>query len=229
MAPADAGGAPFARTALISVAFAVFFGVTQLASARPLLDFANDAGPTATSTFGHGVLTRIDRADRPDLGLPWAGRGRFGPWVNSTTFALANRRGGDAVHLEPGRTGHIGRLDVVTSVADGVKVAEGVHDLAVGGGTIRCQGKVADVHQDGMQVMGGTRITFRGLRIDCGRSEDSLINSNRFIKRSGRSVNPPADVICVDCSLAARPPTRRASRTRSLRPHRSSARRSTRS
>jgi hypothetical protein len=117
------------------------------------------------------------------------------------TSALTSRRGGDAVHLEPGCTGRIGRLDVVTSVADGVKVAEGVHDLAIDAGSIRCRGKVADVHQDGMQVMGGARITLRGLHIDCGRSQDSLINSNLFIKRSGRSVDPPTDVVCVDCFL----------------------------
>ena len=105
------------------------------------------------------------------------------------------------MHLEPGCTGHIGRLDVVTSVADGVKMTEGVHDLAVDAGSVRCLGKVADVHQDGMQIMGGARITLRHLRIDCGRQEDRLINSNLFIKRSGRSVDPPTDVVCVDCSL----------------------------
>ena len=117
------------------------------------------------------------------------------------TASFTSRRGGDAVHLERGCTGRIGRLDVVTSVADGVKVAEGVHDLTVAAGSVSCEGKVADVHQDGMQVMGGARITLRGLRIDCGRAQDSLINSNLFIKRSGRSVNPPTDVVCVDCFL----------------------------
>ena len=90
---------------------------------------------------------------------------------------------------------------MVTSVADGVKMTEGVHDLAVDAGSVRCLGKVADVHQDGMQIMGGARITLRHLRIDCGRQEDRLINSNLFIKRSGRSVDPPTDVVCVDCSL----------------------------
>ena len=28
------------------------------------------------------------------------------------------------------------------------------------------------MHQDGIQVMGGERITLRGLRIDCGRSRE---------------------------------------------------------
>ena len=190
-----------ARTALTCVAFALFLGVTQLASARPLLDFAGDSGPPSAPVDrgGHGVLTgSIAQTDQT-----WTCRGPVDLESVSVTMtsALTSRRGGDAVHLEPGCTGRIGRLDVVTSVADGVKVAEGVHDLGIGGGSVRCAGKVADVHQDGVQVMGGARITLRGLRIDCGRPRDALINSNLFIKRSGSSVDPPTDVVCVDCFL----------------------------
>ena len=47
----------------------------------------------------------------------------------------------DAVHLRPGCTGRIGKLVVVQRSGDGVKVAEGVHDLVVGGGSIRCLAK----------------------------------------------------------------------------------------
>jgi hypothetical protein len=185
----------FARTALISVALAAFLGLTQFASAFPAINVDVEPAPVP----GHGVLTgSIEQTDQT-----WVCRGPVDLDSVSVTMtsAFTSRGGGDAVHLEPGCTGHIGRLDVVTSVADGVKVAEGVHDLAVGAGSIHCLGKVADVHQDGMQVMGGSRITLRGLRIDCGRQQDKLINSNLFIKRSGRSVNPPTDVVCVDCSL----------------------------
>ena len=70
----------------------------------------------------------------------------------------------------PAAPGRIGRLDVVTSAADAVKVTEGVHDLD----DRRRQRPSArpsspTIHQDGIQVMGGARITLRGLRIDCGR------------------------------------------------------------
>ena len=188
----------FASTALISVAFAAFLGLTQFASAYRAINI--DVEPAApVPGHGHGVLTgSIAQTDQT-----WVCRGPVDLDSVSVTMtsAFTSRGGGDAVHLEPGCTGHIGRLDVVTSVADGVKVAEGVHDLAVDAGSIHCLGKVADVHQDGMQVMGGSRITLRGLHIDCGRQQDKLINSNLFIKRSGRSVNPPTDVVCVDCSL----------------------------
>jgi hypothetical protein len=189
----------FARTALIFLAFALFLGLTQFAAARP--DWAGDLRPPSASggRGGHGVLTgSVAQTDQT-----WVCRGPVDLDSVSVTMssAFTSRQRGDAVHLERGCTGRIGRLDVVTWVADGVKVAEGVHDLAVAAGSIRCAGKVADVHQDGMQVMGGARITLRGLRIDCGRSQEALINSNLFIKRSGRSVSPPTDVVCVDCSL----------------------------
>ena len=107
----------------------------------------------------------------------------------------------DAVHLQPGCTGTIGRIDVTTSVADGIKVAAGVHDLVVGGGTIRCLAKAPVLHQDGIQVLGGDRITFRNMHVDCGRPAESLINSNMFINMAGRATTPPTDVVCDGCSF----------------------------
>ena len=112
-----------------------------------------------------------------------------------------SRRGGDAVHLENGCTGRIGKLTVTTSIADGVKIGDGAHDLTIGGGSVRCLAKLPGLHQDGIQAMGGTRITLKGLTIDCGRSDERLINSNLFIKKAGRSLDPPTDVVCVDCYL----------------------------
>ena len=107
----------------------------------------------------------------------------------------------DAVHLRPGCTGRIGKLVVVQRSGDGVKVAEGVHDLVVGGGSVRCLAKAPRFHQDGIQVMGGARITFRDLKISCGRRDERLINSNLFINQAGRSRLPPRDVVCEGCSF----------------------------
>ena len=105
------------------------------------------------------------------------------------------------MHLRPGCTGRIGKLVVVQRSGDGVKVAEGVHDLVVGGGSIRCLAKAPDFHQDGIQVLGGARITFRELTVSCGRRDDRLINSNLFIKQAGKSQLPPRDVVCENCSF----------------------------
>lgn len=187
----------FARTALISVALAAFLGLTQVAVAYRAINIDVEPAPVP----GHGVLTgSIEQTDQT-----WVCRGPvdLGSVSVTMTSAFASRRGADAVHLEPGCTGRIGRLDVATSAGDAVKATEGVHDLTIEGGTVRCAAKLPTMHQDGFQIMGGTRITLRGLRIDCGRSGESLINSNLFIKRAGRSVNPPTDVVCVECFLGA--------------------------
>jgi hypothetical protein len=121
--------------------------------------------------------------------------------VTMTPSVGGSRQGWDAVHLQPGCTGTIGRIDVTTSVADGIKVAAGVHDLVVGGGTIRCLAKAPVLHQDGIQVLGGDRITFRNMNVDCGRPAESLINSNMFINMAGRATTPPTDVVCDGCSF----------------------------
>jgi hypothetical protein len=191
----------FARTALIAVAFAAFLGLTQFASARPLLDFAGDTGvPSApVGTGGRHVLTgSIAQTDQT-----WTCRGPVDLDSVSVTMttAISSRRGADAVHLEPGCTGRIRHLQVLTAAADAVKVAEGVHDLAVDGGSVVCTAKLPTMHQDGIQVMGGERITLRALSVDCGRPGESLINSNLFINQSGRSTKAPTDVVCVDCFL----------------------------
>ena len=86
--------------------------------------------------------------------------------LDSVTVTMTGRSARAAARRRPsapGCTGRIGRIDVVTSVADGVKVAEGVHDLAIDGGSIRCSRKAPVMHQDGVQVMGGARITFRNM------------------------------------------------------------------
>jgi hypothetical protein len=109
----------------------------------------------------------------------------------------------DAVKLAPGCTGTIGRLDVMTLSGDAVKVADGAHDLLVGGGTILCRDKVDDpsVHQDGIQAMGGRAITFLRMSVDCGREEASKINSNIFLNQAAASTAPPTDVVCEACWL----------------------------
>ena len=51
-------------------------------------------------------------------------------------------------------------------------------------------------HQDGIQAMGGTRLTFRGLSID------RLRNANMFVNFGGKKVSMPTDVICDRCVRA---------------------------
>ncbi len=114
--------------------------------------------------------------------------------VTMTPAAIGDRRNEDAIHLRPGCTGRIGRLTVVQWAGDGVKSAQGVHDLTIGSGSITCLGKAPNLHQDGVQVMGGANIRFSNMTINCGRADDRLIDSNFFVKQAGSSTAPPSDV-----------------------------------
>ena len=100
----------------------------------------------------------------------------------------------DAVELGYGCTGRIGELVVVQYQRDGVKVTGGAYDLVVEKGTIECVEQKKDAHQDGVQAMGGARITFRDLRIDCPTR-----SSGFFVRKGGRSDEVPTDVVCEDC------------------------------
>lgn len=121
--------------------------------------------------------------------------------VTITRASIGVRSGEDAVRLRSGCTGRIGRLEVVQWAGDGVKVSYGVKNLDVGGGSIRCLGKAPTLHQDGIQVMGGSHITFHKLAIHCGRANARLINSELFINRAGKAAAPPTDVVCDSCSF----------------------------
>jgi len=59
-------------------------------------------------------------------------------------------------------------------------------------GYIRCYDKTGAYHQDGIQAMGGYRITFRNLRVTCGRAG---VNANLFIARGGAGASTPTDIV----------------------------------
>lgn len=111
---------------------------------------------------------------------------------------------GDAITLAAGCTGRIGRIEVDTWTADGVKISNvtnAAHDLVIGGGYVKCWAIQGDTHQDAVQAMGGARITFTGVSFDC------LGNSNFFVKRGGSGAGTPTDIVCVGCRFAAKSAT----------------------
>jgi hypothetical protein len=108
--------------------------------------------------------------------------------------AGAKGKARDAVYLGAGCTGRIGKLVVSTNGGDGIKIA-GAHDLAIDDGTVTCSGRYRNVHQDGIQVMGGSRITLTGLRVDCTTANDAQLR----ISRAGDAAAPPEAVVCVAC------------------------------
>jgi hypothetical protein len=102
----------------------------------------------------------------------------------------------DAIHLARGCTGRIGELIVVQYRRDGVKVSAGAHDLVVEKGTIECRAQKPESHQDGIQAMGGHRVTFRNVRVDCPTR-----SSGFFVRRGGRDQELPVDILCVGCFI----------------------------
>jgi hypothetical protein len=123
--------------------------------------------------------------------------------LTSVTVTISpTSRQRDAVHLGSGCTGSIGAIDVVLeTIGDGIKISTGAHDLAIGGGTIQCLTRSGLIHQDGVQAMGGQRITFTGLDVECLSSN----NSDFFINQGTASRQPPSDILCISCRFGASP------------------------
>jgi hypothetical protein len=107
--------------------------------------------------------------------------------------------GRDALRLDE-CSGRIGRVEVETNGLDGIKVrntAPVAHDLVVESGFVFCTGRPEGAHQDGIQVMGGSRITFANLVIWCS-SDDEFgdgVNSSALISRAGAAATTPVDVV----------------------------------
>lgn len=117
--------------------------------------------------------------------------------LSSVTVTIRNAQT-DAVHLAAGCTGTIGKLTVVQYHGDGVKVAPGAHDLTVGGGSIRCYAHDPGKHQDGIQAMGGQRVTFVGLDDQCLSANNSAL----FVTEGPNGRELPTDIVCRGCYLA---------------------------
>ena len=104
----------------------------------------------------------------------------------------------DAIYLREDCSGYIGRIEVETWTLDGVKVnapPPAAHDLVIDGGYIRCFDHPPEAHQDGIQVMGGERITFRRLEIECSSEPNAQLfisgaNGGRADQRRLRSLLP---------------------------------------
>jgi hypothetical protein len=104
----------------------------------------------------------------------------------------------DALRIDQNCSGRVGRIEVDTWTADGIKVQNRgtvAHDLVIQSGYVKCHDIYGAYHQDGIHVMGGYRITFNNLRVDC------LGNSNLFLTRGGSLASTPTDVVCDGCIL----------------------------
>lgn len=117
----------------------------------------------------------------------------------------------DAIRLNgrPGEcTGRIGRIEVDTWKADGIKIGEAAHDLVIEGGYLNCHARHQYpnglyLHQDGIQAMGGTNISLRNLRIDCETANNAAIYLNRGANGAALPTEGdwPTNVVCESCVI----------------------------
>lgn len=117
--------------------------------------------------------------------------------LDSVTVVIKNVKV-DAIDLNAGCTGTIGAIYVVQYRLDGIKVHTGSHDLTIGGGTIRCLGHDPFVHQDGIQAMGGMRVTFVGLDDQCLTANNASLFISEGLNRRGL----PTAIVCDGCYFA---------------------------
>jgi hypothetical protein len=126
----------------------------------------------------------------------WTCTGR----VDLALVKVTMRVPGDAIHLRENCSGRIGRIEVDTWTNDGLKVnapAPAAHDLVIDGGYIRCHARQPDGHQDGIQAMGGERVTFRNLELNCNS------NPNGQIFINAANGGNPTDIVCESCFLGS--------------------------
>ena len=107
----------------------------------------------------------------------------------------------DAVRFD-NCSGRVGRVEIDTNGIDGLKVRNTepvAHDLTIESGYVRCTGHPEGAHQDGIQVLGGARVTFRNLVVWCGGPDPTFgdgVNSSALIATGGAgAATIPTDIV----------------------------------
>lgn len=129
---------------------------------------------------------------------PWTCSGPVN--IDLVKVTLPTGTNDDAISLGTGCTGRIGRVEVDGFMADGIKVqnasVNAAHDLVIEGGYIHATGCPSGAHQDGIQAMGGARITFKvAIQVTCGGG------GSLFVNKAGSGATRPTDIVCDGCAI----------------------------
>ncbi len=133
----------------------------------------------------------------PVVGVPYTCNGP----VNGLRVVGTGSSPRALVNLAAGCTGTLSLdIHVTSGGGDGVKVQPGVHDLTIGPSRIVCDRLVdTSFHQDGVQVQGGSNVTFSGLSIVCpyvtGQGAAGF-----YI--DGKDFSGISNVVCDGCNLS---------------------------
>jgi hypothetical protein len=118
--------------------------------------------------------------------------------LDSVSVTMTSGENKPAIVLGKNCTGTIKSVQIFTNGQDGIHVNNDAHDITVAGGTITCQGHAPLAHQDGIQVMSGSHVTFSNLTINCPTAN----NADFFVNWSGDlRVSQPSNILCVSCRL----------------------------
>ena len=111
------------------------------------------------------------------------------------------------MHLDAGCSGEITLKVVIERGWDCIKVHTGAHDLVVRG-WCEIRGRVGDVHQDFVQAMGGTNVTFLGFKTRTvgqdgwnGGGGPGSIHSSFFVNAGAGGAGVPSNIVCEGCEL----------------------------
>jgi hypothetical protein len=132
----------------------------------------------------------------PVVGVPYTCNGP----VHGVRVVGAGSSSRALVNLAAGCTGSLSLdIHVTSGGGDGVKVQPGVHDLTIGPSRIVCDRLIdTSFHQDGVQVQGGSNVTFSGLSIVCpyvtGQGAAGF-----YI--DGKDFSGISNVVCDGCNL----------------------------
>lgn len=118
-------------------------------------------------------------------------------------FAPLSGNSDNAVTFDPGCSGVIHRIEITTERVDGIKIRNNSvtpsHDLVINGGFIRSANCVPGGHCDGVQGMGGDRITFNDILIDF---RDATGGGGFYPSLGGAGTGGnPTDIVCDGCHI----------------------------
>jgi hypothetical protein len=132
----------------------------------------------------------------PVVGVPYTCNGP----VNGVRVVGTAADSRALVILGPGCTGTLSfDIHITSGGGDGVKVQGGAHDLTIGPSRIVCDPLIdTSFHQDGVQVQGGSNVTFNGLSVVCpyvtGEGAAAF-----YI--DGKDFGGISNVVCDGCNL----------------------------
>ena len=160
----------------------------------------------ATRSWRPGLCIRRSRrrpiaaADREQAVIltdePWRCRGKVDLDLVRVTMRTTVD---DAIRLDQNCSGRVGRVEIETWTADGIKVQNRgtvAHDLVIESGYVKCHDVAGEYHQDGIQVMGGYRLTFKNLADRLPQELEPLPD-----RAAARRRRPRPTSICDGCVL----------------------------